>query len=57
MDVVAFVLALLALVCFALDIRRRATASELALLPLGLALLTGALICQFTTISDNLVNF
>jgi len=55
MDVIALVLAILASLAFASDARARVNTS-LNLVPLGLALLTVALICQFTTITDNLVN-
>lgn len=55
MDVIALVLAILAAIAFAAAARPRVT-SNLNLVPLGLALLTVALICQFTTITDNLVN-
>lgn len=56
MDVVALLLALAALVVFLIDSRRR-VATDLALLPIGLALLTASWICQATTLTDNLVNF
>ena len=56
MDVLALLFALAALVVFLIDSRRRVT-SDLALLPLGLALLTASWICQATSLTDNLVNF
>lgn len=55
MDVVALVLAILAALAFAAAARPRVT-TDLNLVPVGLALLTVALICQFTSITDNLVN-
>lgn len=58
MDVLALILALLALVVFLADaFGRREVARNVAYLPLGLALTVAALICQFTSITDNLVNF
>lgn len=56
MDVLALIFAVLALLVFLLDTRRSGT-TGLALLPLGLALLTASWICQATTLTDNLVNF
>lgn len=56
MDVLALVLAVLAVLVFLLDTRRPGTTNP-ALLPLGLALLAASWICQATTITDNLVNF
>ncbi len=46
MDVIALALALAAIVVFLVSDTRY-----------GLALLTAALICQWTTVADNLVNF
>lgn len=58
MDVLALILALAAMVLFLVETpRRRTVATDLALLPLGLALLAASWICQATTITDNLVNF
>lgn len=56
MDVLALILAVIALLVFLYDSRRTGT-PRVALLPLGLALLTAAWICQATSITDNMVNF
>lgn len=56
MDVIALVLAILAAISFAVAARPRVT-TNLNLVALGLALLTVALICQFTTLTGHPVNF
>ena len=58
MDVLALILAFVALAVFLLEAsERRRTAAVTFRVPLALALLTGALICQFTTVTDKLVNW
>lgn len=57
MDVVALVLAIIAAVVFLFGGELRLGAHVFGNIALGLALLTVALICQFTTISDHLINW
>lgn len=57
MDVLALILALVALVVFAVEALGRRTTANVAFVPLGLALLTASWICQATTITDKLVNW
>lgn len=56
MDLIALILAVVALLVFAYDALKR-PATNVALLPLGLAFLTASWICQATTLSNHMVNF
>lgn len=58
MDVLALILAALALVVFLIEANERRNAGSITFrVPVALALLTASWICQATTITDKLVNW
>lgn len=56
MDVAALILAILAVIVFLAAYLRRTYPDWAAAVPLGLALLTVALICQYTHITGTLIH-